>query len=259
LSTAIIGGTGLEQLGPEFITSALIVDTLFGPVPVTTAKHGEQNLVFLSRHGVDHSIAPHQIDYQANIAALTELGVTHVFATNAVGSLRTDLPPGSLVLLDDFIDFTHHRKSSYWDGHPHSPGSVVHTDFSIPYCPSLRASVLTAASDLGVEVLDGGTYVCAEGPRFESPAEVRLFAQWGGDVVGMTGLPEAIYAREAGLCYAALAIVTNLGAGLSNKAVNHEEVVQQMAGSISTVQQLLLRSAKAVLLERNCGCGTSLA
>jgi 5'-methylthioadenosine phosphorylase len=251
---AIIGGTGLEQLPEEYSVERLAIDTVFGRAAASRAKRGDEEFIFLSRHGESHGIAPHQINYRANIAALVELGVKHVFATNAVGSLRTDLPPGSLVVLSDFIDFTNGRPLSFWDGHPNPPAPVVHTDFSVPYCPILRDALIEAALADRVEIVPQGTYVCANGPRFESPAEIRLFAQWGGDVVGMTGLPEAIFAREAGLCYAGISIVTNFGAGLTNEAVQHEEVVAQMAVQVNTVRSLLLAASRRLSPNATCKC-----
>ena len=237
-NVAIIGGTGFEQLPPEIFAERIELDTRFGKAVVLSVSNNyvePYKLFFLSRHGAEHGLAPHQINYRANIAALCELDVKYVYATNAVGSLRTDLPPNSLVLLDDFIDHTHQRDLSFFaEGE-----SWKHVDFSVPYSSVLRKSVIAVAKNLGVEIVEKGTYVCCEGPRFESPAEVRLFAKWGGDVVGMTGLPEAIYAKEAGLEYAALCIVTNLGAGLSPTGVSHEEVVGLMQARIGDVRELL--------------------
>ena len=242
-SIAIIGGTGLESLPPESRPEPFVRETPFGPASLIRAMYCGKDVLFLSRHGADHDIAPHEINYQANIAALTDLGVKQVLATNAVGSLRLDLPPGSFVLLDDFIDFTRGRRLSYWDGHPQRPDFVIHRDFSTPYCPNLRRTISRVAERTGVPVITHGTYVCAEGPRFESPAEVRLFAHLGGDVIGMTGLPEAVFAREAGLCYAAVAIVTNYGAGLTSDAVDHNAVVSQMKEQALVVRDLLMKSA----------------
>ncbi len=275
MTTAIIGGTGLERLSPEYRAETQTVDTPFGRAAVVRASLDTQDLIFLSRHGETHGLAPHLINYRANIAALVQLGVTRVLATNAVGSLRLDLLPGSLVLLSDFIDFTRRRPLSYFDppeavasdqssvisdqssviSH-HSPltPSVIHTDFSEPYCRELRATVEEAAVGLDIDLLPRGTYLCADGPRFETPAEIALFAQWGADVVGMTGLPEAVFAREAGLCYAAVAIVTNFAAGLTPHPVDHNEVVARVAQDVDRVRGLLLAALERVPGERACGC-----
>lgn len=245
---AIVGGTGFETLPSEIFAEPLDVATRFGPTRVLSVSNNyvePYKLYFLSRHGGTHGIAPHQINYRANIAALVELGVRYVYATNAVGSLRLDLPPGSLVLMDDFIDFTRSRPLSYYaDGE-----TWAHVDFSAPYSPLLRQFVIEAASELEVPLIPTGTYLCCDGPRFEFPAEVRLFGQWGADIVGMTGLPEAVFAREAGLEYAALGIVTNFGAGLTAELVDHTAVTASMQALSPQVRELLL-TAGGRLIEK---------
>ncbi len=253
---AIIGGTGLETLPAEYALERFSVQTRFGPAAVARASRaGAEPVIFLSRHGEQHGIAPHAINYRANIAALVELGVTRALATNAVGSLRLDLQPGSLVLLDDFIDFTRGRPTSFW-ADTGEADSVVHTDFTEPYCPELRGILQAVASERDLALLPRGTYLCAEGPRFETPAEISLFASWGADVVGMTGLPEAVFAREAGICYAAIAIVTNFGAGLTPTPVAHEQVLVRMAESAAAVRELLIAAAARIPAHRTCACGT---
>ena len=236
---AIIGGTGFEEMPPEIYAEPMELQTPHGSARVLSVSNNyvePYKLYFLARHGVTHGLAPHQINYRANIAALKQLGVRYVFATNAVGSLRMDIAPGSLVLLDDFIDFTRTRPLTYFA--PDEPWS--HVDFSTPYSSLLRRVVMEVAHQSGITLRPQGTYVCCDGPRFESPAEVRLFAQWGGDVVGMTGLPEAVFAREAGLEYAALGIVTNYGAGLTSDPVDHQAVTSNMQALLPQVRELLL-------------------
>ena len=243
---AIVGGTGFETLPPEIHAENMDLETPHGSARVLSISDNyvePYKLYFLSRHGLTHGLAPHQINYRANIAALKQLGVRYVFATNAVGSLRLDLPPKTLVLFDDFIDFTRARPITYYG----AEDMWAHTDFSAPYSPLLRQAVQATAAEMDIPVRSKGTYVCCDGPRFESPAEVRLFAQWGGDVVGMTGLPEAIFAREAGLEYAALGIVTNLGAGLTEEPVAHEEVTAIMQKCLPQVRELLLNAAGALI------------
>jgi 5'-methylthioadenosine phosphorylase len=239
---AIIGGTGFEQLPPEIFAEPVDVTTPSGSVRVLSLSNNYTEpgkLFFLSRHGADHSLAPHQIDYRAITTAMIELGVTYILATNAVGSLRLDLPPGSLVLLDDFIDFTRHRAVTF----SLTSTGWKHTDFSSPYSPKLRKILLQAASNLDLPMVTTGTYLCCDGPRFETPAEIRMFARWGADVVGMTGLPEAIFAREAGIAYAAVAVVTNYGAGLTSELIDHAQVTAAMATMISQVRELLIVAA----------------
>lgn len=244
---AIVGGTGFEALPPDIFAEPMEITTRFGTAHVLSVSNNyvePYKLYFLSRHGASHGLAPHQINYRANIAALVQLGVKYVYATNAVGSLRKSLPPDSLVLMDDFIDFTHSRPLSYFqDGENWS-----HVDFSIPYSEAMRKTVIEAAHQMNIPIVKKGTYVCCDGPRFESPAEVRLFARWEADIVGMTGLPEVIYAREAGMEYAALGIVTNYGAGLTTEKVDHLQVTQRIHGLTLIVREMLL-AASGLLIE----------
>jgi 5'-methylthioadenosine phosphorylase len=243
---AIIGGTGLEAAAAFGKSTTVAVETVFGnrTLQVCAADFGE--VVFLSRHGEDHSVPPHCIPYQRNIEALRAVGVTDVLATNAVGSVRGELAPFSMLVPHDFIDFTRGRPLSFWDGHPESPGGVVHTNFAPPYSDELRLCLLGSAEELGLQVEDGGVYLCAEGPRFESPAEIRMFRAWGADVVGMTGLPEAVFAKEAGLRYAALCLITNLGAGLdeTDGSIDHARHVDVMASMRPLAVKLLMDAAR---------------
>ena len=244
---AIVGGTGFEALPPDIFAEPMEITTRFGAAHVLSVSNNyvePYKLYFLSRHGASHGLAPHQINYRANTEALVQLGVKYVYATNAVGSLRKNLPPDSLILLDDFIDFTHSRPLSYFqDGEDWS-----HVDFSVPYSETMRKTVIDAAHQMNIPLVKKGTYVCCDGPRFESPAEVRLFAQWEADVVGMTGLPEVTYAREAGMEYAALGIVTNYGSGLTSEKVDHFQVTQRMQMLIPIVREMLL-AASGQLIE----------
>ncbi len=244
---AIIGGTGFERLPPDMFAENIIVETSIGDVPVLSVSNNyvePYKLYFLSRHGGNHGIAPHQINYRANITALRMLDVKHVFATNAVGSLRCTLQPGDLVVMDDFIDFTRNRHLTIFE----EGGNWNHTDFSQPYsrnlksgsCESRRYHWHFAPYNRSVPMY------CVDGPRFESPAEVRLFAAWGADVVGMTGLPEAVFAREANINYAAVGIVTNLAAGLSLQPVSHSEVVKVMESQVPAVRELLLETCSVI-------------
>lgn len=239
---AIIGGTGFESLPPEIFAEQIDVQTDAGAARVLSVSDNytePYKLYFLSRHGAEHGLAPHQINYRANILALAQLDVRYAIATNAVGSLRTDFEPGRFVILDDFIDATKHRDLSLFAG-----SNWTHTDFSVPYSSLLRDKLATAARTLGIQPEERGVYVCCDGPRFESPAEVRLFSSWGGDVVGMTGLPEAIFAREAGIEYAAVAMVTNIGAGLTVHPVSHADVVASMTAGLPLLRDLCITAAR---------------
>ena len=247
---AIIGGTGFEDptiLGEPKQTRR--VTTRLGAATVSLYDVGGQTVAFLSRHGPDHSVPPHRIDYRANIAALAALGVERVVATAAVGSLRRELKPGSVVIVDQFLDLTRQRPLTFFTG-----DVVVHTDFTEPYCPDIRAALLEAANRQGLPVLPAGCYAGMEGPRYESAAEVRALAMLGGDVVGMTGLPEAVLAREAGICFATVAVVTNLGAGLADAPLSHDEVVAVMAERRPKVLRVMLEALLALPVERSCPC-----
>ena len=243
---AFIGGTGFDLRGPDSPFQNArdeSVDTKFGPAHVTRAQLEGREVVFLHRHASPHdpaqkNVPPHKINYRANIAALKQLGVTGVLASTAVGGLRREWAPGTLVLLDQFLDLTSNRDKTFFDAR------AVHIDVTAPYCGHLRALLLGVADDLAIDLEDGGTYLCNEGPRFETAAEIRVFARWGADVVGMTGVPEAQLAREAEMSYAAVSIVTNAAAGISDQPLSHDEVVEAMGHALPTVGQLFLEAAR---------------
>jgi len=229
---AIIGGTGFNSVGGE--TEHRQVETDYGAVPVDIASIGGQEVAFIARHGREHTIPPHLINYRANIAALKSLGVTHILASAAVGTLNTVMRPGDLALPDQFIDFTHGRPSTLFDG----KGSVRHTDMSRPYCPQLHDELQRAGRFLGEHLHPAAVYVCTEGPRFETAAEIEMFRRLGGDLVGMTGVPEAPLAREASICYAALAVITNWAAGIAETPLDHDEISAHMSEQTATVQRI---------------------
>ncbi len=178
--------------------------------------HGCEVIV-LMRNSSGRPVAPHAIDYRTNIAALAQAGVRRVVTTAMVGSLRQSIPVGSMLILDQFIDFTRDRQSTYFSG-----SQFGHADMAEPYCPILRRHMIQCAETLGLTVAPQGCYVCVPGPRFETRAEVRMFAQLGGDVVGFTNVTDCVMAREAGLCFATFAGVVNLGAGLSDHEMKSE-------------------------------------
>lgn len=210
---AIIGGTGFYSLG-EGGFSEEIIETAYGPARVYRGSGEQDNLCFVPRHGADHTVPPHRVNYRANMMALQILGVQRVLGIFTVGSLHTGISPRSLVLLDQFIDCTSGRDSTYFEG---GDSGLAHVEMNRPYCDRLRGQLQSAAERLGIALIERGTYVATNGPRFETPAEIRMYAQWGGDVVGMTGVPEVTLARELGLHYAAVALSVNWGAGLEAK------------------------------------------
>jgi len=219
MNFGVIGGTGFYTLteGEEEVEVA----TAYGPVRVNRTAIGGVEVAFIARHGSGHAVPPHRVNYRGNVTALKELGITNILASASVGAMSDAMPPGSLVIITQFLDFTKSRANTFYDG---EGGDVVHTDMTDPYCLRLRRELSQAAVALDEGVLDRGTYVCAEGPRFETPAEIEMFRRMGGDIVGMTNVPEVVLAREAGICYAAVAAVTNWAAGIAPEPLKHEEV-----------------------------------
>lgn len=248
---AVIGGTGFYHPKVMDDVEEKIIDTKYGEAVVQLGNYEGEKIAFLARHGRRHGIPPHKINYRANISALQELGVKRVFATTAVGSLRKDILPGAMVIIDQFIDFTKIRQNTFYDG---EDGNVVHTDLTEPYCQQLREQLKLAMKKKDVPFVDRGTYICTEGPRYETPAEIKTFAMWGADVVGMTTVPEATLAREAGLCYANLSLVTNLAAGLSADHLTHQEIVEIMKENINIIRELFMETLSSIPAERNCLC-----
>lgn len=251
MKVGIIGGTGVYD--PYMISNAVEtrVETPYGMITPMTGEVEGREVVFLPRHGAGHSMPPHRINYQANIWGLRALGVKRIIATAAVGSLNPEMTPGDLVVIDQFIDFTKNRRHTFFEG---GQTGVVHVDCTEPYCPELRKTLLTVAGELNLSPHKQGVYVCTEGPRFETPAEIAMFQQLGGDLVGMTGLPEAALAREAGICYAGIAMVTNFAAGLAGEPLTHEEVLEVMAENTNTIRKLLEKTLTRIPENRTCFC-----
>lgn len=245
---AIIGGTGVYD--PSILSNIREeeIETAYGRVKVKLGTYQGREVAFMARHGQDHSVPPHLVNYRGNIAGLKELGIKNIFATAAVGSLNLIMKPGHFVFVDQFLDFTKGRPSTFVEQ------GVVHLDMTDPYCPGLRQLLDSAALDLGLEHHTAGTYVTAEGPRFETPAEIRMFKMLGGDLVGMTSVPEVVLAREAGMCYATIAMVTNFAAGISSTKLSHQEVVEIMAENGERLRNLIMRTVAGMDEDRVCLC-----
>lgn len=243
MTVAIIGGTGLGDIeGVEWLESYQ-PETAFGQ-PSAQVKFGRQagsdhGFYFLPRHGGDHSIAPHKINYRANIAALKSLGVTHIFAVNAVGGLSDSMGPQAIVVPDQIIDYTSGRETSFFDG---VAGPLDHVDFTEPYDAQGRAALLSAAKSLSINGIDGGVYGATQGPRLETAAEVRRCQRDGCDLVGMTGMPEAVLARELGVAYASLCLVVNWGAGMTASPITLDDIHRVVQQGMSDVQAILLEA-----------------
>jgi 5'-methylthioadenosine phosphorylase len=249
----VIGGSGLYALLDD--AREVAVETPFGSPsdPVVVGQVGRRSVAFLPRHGADHRFPPHRIPYRANLWALRSLGVRQVLAPCAVGGLRPELGPGSLVVCDQLVDRTSGRPQTFWDD------GAVHVPFADPYCPQGRATALRLAREQGWPVTDGGTMVVVEGPRFSTRAESRWFSAQGWSVVNMTGHPEAVLARELALCYTAIALVTDLDAGVEGgSAVTQDEVFRVFADNTARLRRLLLDVAAQLPDERTCPCGAAL-
>jgi len=253
---AIIGGTGVYD--PQLLenTRTIVETTRYGDVQMTLGTYQGEEMAFIPRHGANHSVPPHLINFRANIKALRQVGVEVIMATTAVGSLNFDFKPGTFVLADQFLDFTKTRVSTFFEG---GQEGVVHCDMTVPYCPEVRKAIKQAGDQMGLKVNDGGTYVCTEGPRFETAAEISMFKQLGGHVIGMTSVPEVCLARELGMCYANISIITNFAAGIAPGILTHAEVVERMAASIADVRRLIMESSKYIGDKRNCNCGQILS
>ncbi|MGW0615404.1 S-methyl-5'-thioadenosine phosphorylase [Streptomyces sp. NPDC002788] len=255
----VIGGSGFYSFLDDI--TEVSVDTPYGE-PSDSLMVGElagRKVAFLPRHGRQHSTPPHRINYRANLWALRSVGVRQIIAPCAVGSLREELGPGTLVVPDQFVDRTYGRDQTFFDGYQRPDGQiplVVHTPTADPYCPAGRAAVLGAAGEAGWEgAQDGGTLVVIQGPRFSTRAESRWYSAQGWSVVGMTGFPEAALAREIGLCYTSVALVTDHDAGVEvGEGVTHEDVLKVFGQNIDRLRPVLANALKALPTERECLC-----
>jgi 5'-deoxy-5'-methylthioadenosine phosphorylase len=236
MKLAIIGGTG--ALGTWTQLENIAITTPFG-APSDRPRRieiGEQSVWFLARHGDPHRIPPHRVNYRANIHALRTLGVDSILALNAVGGVRADLAAGSLLVPDQILDYTWGRAQTFSDG---GSAPLKHIDFTHPYAGPLRHRLLEAARTAGELVVDGGCHAVTQGPRLETAAEVARLARDGADIVGMTAMPEAALAREAGLDYASLCMVANAGAGLEDGPITEEDIHAVLKGAMRRVREVV--------------------
>ncbi|MER7462928.1 S-methyl-5'-thioadenosine phosphorylase [Streptomyces sp. NPDC097981] len=256
----VIGGSGFYSFLED--VSEVQVDTPYGP-PSDSLFLGElagRQVAFLPRHGRSHKVPPHKINYRANLWALRSVGVRQVLGPCAVGGLRTEYGPGTLLVPDQLVDRTKSRAQTFFDGEPLPDGTVpnvVHTTFADPYCPVGRSVALAAARGRAWEPVDGGTMVVVEGPRFSTRAESRWHAAMGWSVVGMTGHPEAVLARELGLCYTSMALVTDLDAGVeTGEGVSHAEVLKVFGENVGRLREVLFDAVAALppTDSRDCLC-----
>jgi 5'-methylthioadenosine phosphorylase len=248
----VIGGSGFYALLDDAgETTEHDVTTPYGRPsdPITMGTLGARQVAFLPRHGKGHRYPPHRVPYRANLWALRSLGVRQVLSLSAVGSLTTRLPQGTLVVPDQLVDRTHGRDHTYFDG----TDGVGHASFADPYCPASRA----AAAATGLPAEHGGTLIVVNGPRFSSRAESLEFQSHGWSIIGMTAMPEAGLARELALCYATLALVTDLDAGVeAGEGVTHAEVLASFAANLPRLRDLLVATVAALPSDQSgCECG----
>jgi 5'-methylthioadenosine phosphorylase len=250
----LIGGSGFDD--PDFITDIQQVKrgTPYGPLSsdLILGKAGDVDVVMLSRHGAGHRIRPSAVNFRANIHAMKEEGVTHIIATTACGSLREDIEPGHLVFPDQFIDRTHLRKSTFHEG-----DQVVHIAMADPFCERLRQILIMTASEAGIVHHPLGTVVTIEGPRFSTRAESKMFRMWGGDIVNMSTVPEVVLAREAGICYSAIAMSTDYDAWHESKEpVTWDLIVRTMQHNVENVKKIFFQALPKIDYDA-CDCRTA--
>jgi 5'-methylthioadenosine phosphorylase len=251
----IIGGTGLYD--PKLLTKVKEVKmhTPYGPPSdaITIGEIEGRRVAFLPRHSKKHTIRPTDVNSRANIFAFKKLGIQRILSPSTVGSLREDFKPGDLVLIDQFIDRTTRREESFY-----TKKKVCHISVAEPMCQELRQSLKEAADVLKLKVHESGTYVCIEGPRYSTKAESRMFRAWGADVVGMTLVPECVLAREAEICYATIAAVTDYDVW-KEEPVSAEKVVKTMRANVEKVRKLVVETVIRIPTKRACECGRALS
>lgn len=251
MKIGVIGGSGLYNMPGLTIKEYKKITTPFGK-PSDKYIIGElsgKESIFLPRHGTPHHIQPHKINYRANIWGFKELGVEMILSINAAGGISHAMKPGTIVVPDQIIDMTKGRDSTYYDR-----DEVVHIDFTEPFCQALRELICKAGKKSGIALKKAGTYICVNGPRLETRAEINFFSTIGTDIVGMTLMPEASLAREAEICFASIAVITNYAAGIAEKKLTVTEVKEVMGKSIEKVKILLQEVFHLTPHERKCDC-----
>lgn len=249
---AIIGGSGVYSASMLKDQKKIRIKTPYGLSPeILIGRLGGKAIAFIPRHGKGHTVPPHRINYRANIWALHKLGVERILATTASGAINRNFRPGDLALLTQFIDFTKDRVQTFYEG---GKDGVVHVDLTEPYCPELRAALSKTAERIKLKLHGNSTYACMEGPRFETLAEIKALGILGADLVGMTNVPECVLARELGICYAAVAIITNYAAGISRRPLSHAAVLEEMKKTVANVQRLFAEAIPQVPEKRKCPC-----
>ncbi len=243
---AIIGGSGLEGL---LKGRTVRLETPYGSAPpISLGSIEEQEVAFLPRHGPNHDVPPHKVNYRANLAALKQLRVERIIATNAVGAINKNYNPGDLAIPVDILDMTKSRATTYFDSAP-----VTHIDVSQPYCPELRKALVESSKSDDVKTWDESVLAATEGPRYETPVEIRMLRTLGGDIVGMTGAPEVFLAREQEMCYSTLCFISNRAAGMQER-LSAVEVAEVGKKSMPAMLTIIRKTVENVPVERNCPC-----
>ncbi|HEY55036.1 MAG TPA: S-methyl-5'-thioadenosine phosphorylase [Dehalococcoidia bacterium] len=253
---AVIGGSGLYDIEGLTDIKEINVDTPFGKpsAPITTGRLGEKNVAFLPRHGKGHQISPSEVPYRANIYALKSLGVEQIISVNAVGSFKKKIKPGQLVIPDQLIDRTRQRANTFF-----GEGIVVHIPFAEPFCPILSRILFEAAREAGAKVHGKGTLVVMEGPAFSTKAESRLYRSWGADIIGMTALPEAKLAREAEICYASIAGVSDYDSWQDkSEPLVLEVIFKTLRQNVDTTKKIVKLAVATIPEQRDCQCANAL-
>lgn len=234
----IIGGSGLTRLSTLRVTHREVMHTPFGEAsaPLTHGQLEGLEVVFLPRHGPGHTIPPHKVNYRANIWALKHIGVTQVIGMAAVGGITLPMAPGQICVPDQILDYTWGRAHTFFES---DLSQVTHIDFTEPYCEELRQALIAAGRRAGIDPVVGGTYAATQGPRLETAREIRRIERDGGDLVGMTGMPEAALARELGLCYACCAVVVNRAAGKGEGPITMAEIEANLVTGMEKARGLL--------------------
>lgn len=271
IEIGIIGGSGAD-IDLEDVKAVKIYTPYGAPSDlIKIGKFGDKKVAFLERHGPKHILPPHSINYRANIWAMKELGVKRIFSPCAVGGLTPKTDKGVFVVVDQYIDRTNGRNQTFYDG-----GEVCHISQADPFCPEMNELLYKTGVELGLNIINGGTYVCVNGPRFSTRAESRMFAQWGGDVIGMTVFPEIVLAAEMNICYSSIATVTDLDCWASEcpncgivmygekcpkcngpikpMVVSIEEVIETMNHNIENLRKIIENVIPKIPPERGCQC-----
>ena len=253
IEIGVFGGTGIYNTSLLKNAETIRVETRYGEPSdaITRGTYEGRRIAFLPRHGRGHVLAPHMINYRANIQALSDMGASRIIAASAVGSLKEEIAPGHLALPNQYIDNTRTRVGSFTER-----GNVIHISVADPFCPELHDCVLCVAKDQNKTIHDGCTYVCIEGPRFSTKAESNMYRGMGADIIGMTLVPECQLAREARMCYASVALVTDYDVW-AEKPVTAKEVGQTIANNAEAFRSLLSETIRQIPPQRSCGCAAA--